>query len=101
MTHKKPLAIIALMCLLAGFLQAQSQDNSWLMYNYITEEFEEIVLDTIKNFEPYIPQIPAAINLYRLYVEEMGYEPVEAAYEIMRAIAGDSIKPKIRKQKTS
>ena len=90
--------IVIFIALICGFLPTYGQDDSSLMYNYVTEEYEEVLMDTIKNYEPYMPQIPAAINLYRIYIIE-GDEPAEAAIKVFRIIIkGQAPDRKLRKK---
>ena len=55
------------------------------MYNFVTEEYNEVLLDTTQNFTMYIPQILPALNLYDLYIV-MGHEPIDAFKKVLLTI---------------
>ena len=46
----------------------------------------------IEDWSPYIPQVPAAQLLYRLYIE-MGEPPVTAAEKVLRVVTGNAPAP--------
>lgn len=43
---------------------------------------------TPTDFSDYIPQFASAQSLYQLYVEDMGYTPLDAAIEVLRVCVG-------------
>lgn len=58
-------------------------------FNYKTGEYEYITCP--QDFAPYIPQSPAAQNLYKLYVENMNLSPIEAAQKVLEAAIGKAV----------
>ena len=58
-------------------------------FNYKTGEYEYITCS--QDFAPYIPQSPAAQNLYKLYVENMNLSPIEAAQKVLEAACGKAV----------
>lgn len=56
-------------------------------FNERTQQFEYI--DTPSDFSDYLPQIPAAINLYKLYIEHEKLEPIRAYLKVMEMIVKD------------
>lgn len=55
-------------------------------HNYKTGEAEYI--DTPEDFTNYIPQVPAAQKLYKLYVEHMNLLPINAACKVLEVCIG-------------
>ena len=55
------------------------------IYNFKTEQYESVSPDSLQDWSDYIPQYPAAQNLYRLY-REMGDSPTEAAMKVLTLV---------------
>lgn len=54
-------------------------------YNFRTRSYEERDMPP-DDWSPYIPQIPAAQNLYRILVENMHKTPAEAAKHVLEIL---------------
>ena len=57
------------------------KESYW--YNYRTDEYE--CIETPSDFTDYIPQSPSAQALYRLYIDAIGDNPLEAARKVLEA----------------
>jgi len=71
-----------------------------MMYNYITEQYEEVPGD-IKDYSPYLMQIPELLNIYHIFIAA-GMPPLEAfiatseiLVEIMEDVASQPVGEKI------
>jgi len=64
----------------------QATDSRGYWFNYATQQHEYI--ETPTDFTNYIPQQPAAIGMYRCYIE-MGMTPIEAARRVLTACVGE------------
>ena len=58
----------------------------FIWYNFRTKQYEYIPMPS--DFRDYIPQVPAAQNMYSLLVEHFGKSPLEAAGQVLSAITG-------------
>ena len=63
------------------------------MYWHNFKAGKDELIDTSVDFKDYILQEPAAQNLYKLYVEQMGLAPIEAAIKVLEAMTGKADKP--------
>ena len=61
-------------------------DTKMYWHNFVTGEYEYI--DTPSDFTNYIPQEPAALNLYKLYIQHMGLSPLESCTKVLEACVG-------------
>ena len=55
-------------------------------YNFKTEKTEFI--DTPLDFANYLPQEPAALSLYKLYIEHKGFSALESACKVLETCCG-------------
>lgn len=60
-------------------------------YNYRTDEYDPIE-GAPQDFHDYIPQCPAAQNLFNLLVEHKGKSPLEAVIHVLSAATGEKAK---------
>ena len=67
-------------------------------YKYKMQEYE-YVPDIPILLSDYIPQIPAAQSLYRLYILHMGCAPLEAAAKVLEACIPRENLERCQKQK--
>jgi len=61
-------------------------NNKMNWYNERTGEWES--RETPSDFSDYLPQNPATLNLYKLYIEHDGLEPARAYVKVMEIVCG-------------
>ena len=71
---------------LSGAMEIAMESESFL-YNYVTEEYEPVVVSELKDWSDYVPQTGGR-GLYKILVEHKGYTPIGAAKEVLEAATG-------------
>lgn len=67
----------------------QQSTSGW--YNYRTEQYEGHT-SAPENLSDFIPQEPAAQNMYALLIEHMGYTPLQAVARVLSNVIGETQK---------
>lgn len=54
-----------------------------MVYNFVTKEYDCIEdLNTLQDLSPYVPQLSAAQNYYKVLLE-IGHSPIEAMRQVL------------------